>query len=137
MTNENYNQRVIDEFRANRGRAVGSFGDRPLLLLTTTGRNSGRRLTNPVMYLADGDRVLVFASKAGAPDHPDWYRNLLAYPDVTVEIGEETFEARAVSLAGAERDELYARQVAVAPQFGEYQEKTKRTIPVVALERKR
>jgi deazaflavin-dependent oxidoreductase (nitroreductase family) len=124
------NARVIAEFRAKRG-AV----DRPLLLLTTTGARTGQRRTTPLAYLRDGERLLIFASKGGSPSHPDWYHNLVANPRVGVEVGPEAYEAQATVLTGAERDRLYAKQAAVMPNFGEYQQKTKRTIPVVALTR--
>jgi deazaflavin-dependent oxidoreductase (nitroreductase family) len=124
------NARVIAEFRAKRG-AV----DRPLLLLTTTGARTGQRRTTPLAYLRDGGRLLIFASKGGSPSHPDWYHNLVANPRVGVEVGPEAYEAQATVLTGAERDRLYAQQAAVMPNFGEYQQKTKRTIPVVALTR--
>jgi deazaflavin-dependent oxidoreductase (nitroreductase family) len=130
-----FNAALIEEFRANGGRVGGRFEGRPVLLLTTTGAKSGRRLTTPLVYLQDGERRLIFASKAGAPTNPDWYHNLVANPRVTVEVGTETYEATAVVVNGEERDRLYARQVAAAPQFGEYQEKTTRVIPVIALER--
>ncbi len=128
-----FNGTVIAEFRANAGRVGGSFEGAPVLLLTTTGRTSGLARTSPMMYLADGDRLLVFASKAGAPTNPDWYHNLLANPEVTVEVGTRTFKARAVPLEGAERDRLYAEQARRYPGFAEYQAKTTRVIPVVAL----
>ncbi|MDQ2806903.1 MAG: nitroreductase family deazaflavin-dependent oxidoreductase [Chloroflexota bacterium] len=138
MTNVNpndWNQGVIAEFRANGGKVGGPFGGATLLLLTTTGAKTGRRLTSPVMYSTDGDRIVVFASKAGAPTHPDWYHNLVANPEVTVEQGSETFTARATVVTGEERDRLYAAQAAQSPQFAEYQAKTTRQIPVVTLER--
>ena len=94
---------------------------------------TGERRTNPMMYLPDGERVLVFASKGGAPTHPDWYRNLLANPDVTVEVGTETYPAHAVVLKGEERDRFYAEQSARYPGFGDYQRKTDRIIPIVRL----
>jgi deazaflavin-dependent oxidoreductase (nitroreductase family) len=125
------NTRVIAEFRANRG----AVGGRPLLLLTTTGARTGRRRTTPLVYLRDGERLLIFGSKGGSPTHPDWYHNLVANPRVGVEVGPEAYEAQATVLTGAERDRLYAQQAAVMPNFGEYQQKTKRTIPVVALTR--
>jgi deazaflavin-dependent oxidoreductase (nitroreductase family) len=128
-----WNSKVIEEFRANQGRVGGGFTGAPMLLLTTTGRRTGERRTNPMMYLADGDRLLVFASKGGAPTHPDWYRNLVANPSVTVEVGTETYPAHAVVLKGEERDRLYAEQSARYPGFGDYQRKTDRIIPVVAL----
>ncbi len=129
------NQKIIEEFRGNHGKVGGWFENSPVLLLTTTGAKSGRPFTTPVMYLADGDRTLIFASKAGAPGHPDWYFNLVANPTVTLEVGDEKFPAKATVITGAERDELYARQVALYPQFGEYEQKTTRKIPVVALTR--
>ncbi len=138
MTNVNpndWNQGVIAEFRANAGKVSGPFAGIPLLLLTTTGAKTGRRLISPLVYGTDGDRILVFASKGGAPTHPDWYHNLVAHPEVTVEQGTETFQARATVVSGAERDRLYAAQAAQAPQFAEYQAKTTRQIPVVLLER--
>lgn len=130
------NRAVIEELRANAGRAGGAWEGRPLLLLTTTGAKSGRRLTTPVMYLADGDRLLVFASRGGAPANPAWYHNLAANPDVTVEVGGETFEATAEVLQGEERDRLYQKQAELYPTFAEYQRRTSRRIPVVALSRK-
>ncbi len=131
-----WNRQTIEAFRANGGKVGGVWEGRPLLLLTTTGAKSGQRRTNPVMYLADGDRLLIFASKAGAPTNPDWYHNLLANPRVTVEVGAETYDADATVLTGEERDRFYARQSELNPQFGEYQKKTSRKIPVIALSRR-
>ena len=91
---------------------------------------------NPMMYLADGDHMLVFASKGGAPTNPDWYYNLIASPDVTVEVGAETFQARATVVTGKERDAIYAKQAALYPQFSEYEKKTTRKILVIALARR-
>jgi deazaflavin-dependent oxidoreductase (nitroreductase family) len=130
-----WNTAVIEEFRNNQGRVGGQFDGAPLLLLTTQGRRSGRMRTNPMMYLADDGRLLVFASKGGAPTNPDWYDNLVANPLVTVEVGTETYSARAVVLEGEERDRLYAEQARRYPGFAEYQAKTRRIIPVVALVR--
>ncbi|WP_322762227.1 nitroreductase family deazaflavin-dependent oxidoreductase [Frankia sp. Cr2] len=130
-----WNERIIEEFRASGGKVGGQFEGAPLLLLTTTGAKSGRAQTSPVMYLRDGDRVVVFASYAGNPRNPSWYHNLVAHPRVVVELGEETFPAIATVTGGAERDALFARQAALYPGFNEYQEKTSRVIPVVALER--
>ena len=132
-----FNRRIIEEFRANGGKVGGQFAGAPMLLLTTTGAKTGRRHTTPVMYNTDGDRLLVFASKGGAPTNPAWYHNLVAHPTVTVEVGTETLEARATVLTGEERDVQFNRQAAKYPGFAEYQEKTTRTIPVVALERVR
>ena len=132
-----YNQAVVDEFRHNRGQVTGLFDGAPLVLLTTTGAKSGKRRTTPVVYTRDGDRVVVIASKGGAPTHPDWYHNLVAHPQVTVEVGGETYEANATVLTGEERDQLYARHAELYPQFDEYQAKTTRKIPVIALERRK
>lgn len=129
------NQRVIDEFRGSGGSSATFGSDRPIILLTTTGRKSGNRHTTPVMYRRDGDRLVVFASKGGAPTSPDWYHNLVANPTVTVEVGTDRFEAQASVAQGSERDEFYAQQAKEYPQFGEYQEKTTRIIPVVILGR--
>jgi deazaflavin-dependent oxidoreductase (nitroreductase family) len=131
-----FNAALIDEFRANEGKVGGRFEGRPVLLLTTTGAKSGRAFTLPLVYLQDGERLLIFASKAGSPTNPDWYHNLVANPSVTVEVGAESYEATAKVLTGEERDRQYARQVEAMPMFGEYQQKTTRVIPVIALERK-
>ena len=130
-----FNAALIEEFRANGGKVGGRFEGRPVLLLTTTGRKSGRRIITPLVYLQDGEQRLIFASKAGSPTHPDWYHNLVANPAVTVEVGTETYDASAAVVTGEERDRLYARQVETAPIFGEYQQKTDRVIPVISLER--
>ena len=132
----NFNERIIDEFRRNDGRVGGSFEGAPMLLLSTKGAKTGAARTNPMMYMDGPDGVrYVFASKAGAPTHPDWYHNLVAHPAVTVEVGTETYDATAVPLEGEERDRVYAEQAARYPGFREYQEKTNRVIPVVALHR--
>ena len=128
-----FNQQVIDEFRANAGRVGGPFEGGRLILLTTTGARTGARHTNPVGYLPDGDRIVVIASAAGSPRHPDWFHNLVATPVVQVEDGVFTYDAKAVVLDGAERDELWARAVEADPGWAEYQAKTTRRIPVVAL----
>ena len=134
-----WNEKIIKEFRANGGRVGGPFEGAPLALLTTVGARSGERRTNPVGYLRDGGRILVFASNAGAPAHPAWYHNLLAEPRVTVEVGDgtgiETYAATAHVLRGEERGRLYARQVRISPAFAEYEERTTREIPVIALYR--
>ncbi|MEU8400583.1 nitroreductase family deazaflavin-dependent oxidoreductase [Nonomuraea sp. NPDC048892] len=130
-----FNKQIIKEFRENEGRVGGMFEGAPLVLLTTTGAKSGRRVTTPVMYLKDGDRYVVIASKGGDDSNPAWYHNLIATPAATAEIGTETFEVKAVVAEGEERDRLYARMVEQAPQFAEYEKKTTRRIPVVALVR--
>ncbi len=134
---KSFNQQLIEEFRANQGEVGGRFEGRPVVLVTVTGAKTGRRLTIPLVYLPDGERMLIFASKAGSPKHPDWYHNIVANPTVTVEVGAETYEATATVLTGAERDRLYAKQAEAMPNFAEYQEKTTRVIPVIALERLR
>jgi deazaflavin-dependent oxidoreductase (nitroreductase family) len=128
-----YNDDVIREFRENAGKVGGRWEGRDLLLLTTTGRKSGREHTTPMVYTRDGDRLLVYASKGGAPDHPDWFKNLVANPRVTVEVGADKFAATATPLEGEERERLFAEQVERWPRFGEYQERAERVIPVVAL----
>ena len=126
-------QNHIDEFRANGGKLGGGFEGQPVLLLTTTGRKSGEPRTAPMMYLQEDGRLYVFASKGGAPTNPHWYQNLVANPNVTVELGTERFGATARPLDREERDRVYAKQVELYPQFGEYETKTDRTIPVVEL----
>jgi deazaflavin-dependent oxidoreductase (nitroreductase family) len=132
-----FNQRVIAEFRANGGVVGGMFVGAPMLLLTTAGARTGKPHTNPAVYHRDGERLLVYGSNAGGPRHPDWFHNLLADPQVTVEIGElgvvRMLTARAEPLRGAERDRCYAAQADRDPAFREYQANTTRTIPVVAL----
>ncbi|GIH75680.1 nitroreductase/quinone reductase family protein [Planobispora longispora] len=129
-----FNQQIIDEFRANAGRVGGYFEGARLLLLTTVGARSGAPHTTPVAYLPDGgERVLVIASAAGAPKHPAWFHNLVANPRVTVEDGVFTYEARAVVLEGDERDQAFARAAEADPGWAEYQAKTTRVLPVVAL----
>jgi deazaflavin-dependent oxidoreductase (nitroreductase family) len=132
-----FNQQIIDEFRANHGKVGGGFAGAPMIILTTTGAKSGKPHTNPVVYLEDGDRVFIFGSKAGAPTSPDWYHNLVANPRVTVERGSETYAADAVVITGEERNRLFAAQAAVMPGFADYQAKTSRVIPVVELRRVR
>jgi deazaflavin-dependent oxidoreductase (nitroreductase family) len=131
-----FNDGVIEDFRAHHGQITkGLFTGRSLLLLTTRGAKTGRERTNPLAYSRDGDRFVVIASKGGAPTDPDWYRNLLKYPRVTVEVGPERFEATASVAKGAERRRLYDLQAARMPAFKEYEKKTSREIPVVVLER--
>ena len=130
-----HNGPIIEEFRSNKGQLGGFFEGKPVLLLTTTGAKTGRQHVNPAMYLPDGDRWVVFASKGGAPKHPDWYHNVVANPAVTIEVGTETIEGRAEVITGEERDRLYAKQTELYPQFGEYEQQTTRTIPVIALSR--
>ncbi|MGW2545733.1 nitroreductase/quinone reductase family protein [Kitasatospora sp. NPDC001574] len=133
-----WNERIIKEFRENNGKVGGMFEGAPMVVLTTAGRRTGKPHTNPAIYLRDGDRYLVFASNLGNSQHPDWYHNLVAAPQVTMEIGTDEgrvkpFATRAVVLEGEERDRLYELQSTLSPAFREYQEKTTRVIPVVAL----
>ncbi len=130
-----FNQAIIAEFRAHGGKVGGPFEGAPLLLLSTTGAKSGERRTTPVMYLPDGERMVIFASKAGAPTNPAWYHNLLANPTATVEVGTETLEVDASVTSGEERERLFNRQAELYPQFADYARKTTREIPVVALQR--
>jgi deazaflavin-dependent oxidoreductase (nitroreductase family) len=132
-----FNRSIIDEFRANGGEVGGPFAGSPMLLLTTTGAKSGQARTVPTVYLPDGDRFVVFASKAGAPTNPDWYHNLVANPAVSVEVGSDRFDADAVVLTSDERDRLFAKQAERYPNFKAYQENTTRVIPVVALQPRR
>lgn len=131
-----YNRRLIEQFRADRSSNGDAFKGRPLLLLTTTGARSGQRRTTPMMYVRDGERLLVIASNAGAPKHPDWYYNLLAHPHVTVEVGRDTYDATAIVTEGAERQRLWERIVEQYPFFADHQAKVTRQIPVIALERR-
>jgi deazaflavin-dependent oxidoreductase (nitroreductase family) len=131
-----FNQSIIAEFRANAGKVGGRFAGAPMLLLSTTGAKSGQQRTTPLVYLPDGERFIIFASKGGAPQHPSWYHNLVAHPDTVVEVGTETIPVTATVITGEERDRLYATQAGLRPAFGEYQEKTSRRIPVIALQRR-
>ena len=128
-----WNAKVIEEFRANRGKVGGQFEGSPVLLLHTTGARTGLERVNPMMYLEESGRIFVFASKAGADSDPDWFRNLVATPEVVVELAGETFDARAEVVRGEERDRIYAEQSERYPGFAQYQAGTTRVIPVVEL----
>ena len=134
-----WNTTVIEEFRANQGKVGGQFDGAPMMLLHHTGRRSGGEHVTPLMYLPgdDPDTIYIFASAAGAPTHPAWYYNATSAGSTTVEVGAETYSVSVEEVTGEERDRVYAAQVAVAPGFGEYEEKTAgiRTIPVLALHR--
>ena len=132
---QDFNQRVIREFRANAGKVGGQLAHMPVLLLTMTGARSGRTITKPLVYTTDGERLVVIASFAGAPKHPAWYHNLLAHPEATVEVGNERFRVKATVATGEERQRLFDRQAAQMPIFVEYQHKTSRQIPVLVLTR--
>ena len=130
-----FDENVINEFRANGGKVGGRFEGARMMLLTTTGAKSGEARTKPVVYTTDGDRFVVIASKGGAPTNPDWFHNLLADPEVILEVGGERFPARATVTSGEERRRLYDAQAALMPGFAEYAQKTTREIPVVVLDR--
>ena len=129
-----WNRRVIEEFRANEGRVGGPHANVPLVLLHHRGARTGTPRVNPLAYERVGDSVAVFASAGGRPKTPDWYHNVVANPDVTVELGTDRFAARARVATGAERERIWASVVARLPQFGEYEAKSGRTIPVVVLD---
>lgn len=134
-TANDFNEQVIDEFRANGGKVGGAFEGSPLLLLQTTGAKTGRSRVKPLVYLRDGDRLVVFGTKGGSPTHPEWFYNVRANPRVTVEVGSDRFEADARVALPDERDRLWRLQTQDVPVFADYQKKTDRTIPVVILER--
>ncbi|HEY4825164.1 MAG TPA: nitroreductase family deazaflavin-dependent oxidoreductase [Solirubrobacteraceae bacterium] len=129
-----FNARIIERFRANGGQVGEPFERTPLLLLHHLGARTGTERINPVAYLADGNRYVIFASKAGAPTNPGWYHNLRAHPDVTIEVGTDTLEATAHEATGEERERLFGAMAERSPNFAEYQRKTDRLIPVIVLE---
>ncbi|NEW38941.1 nitroreductase family deazaflavin-dependent oxidoreductase [Nocardia cyriacigeorgica] len=131
-----FNADVIRQFRANGGRVGGMFEGRDnMVLITTTGAKSGRRITNPLVYVPDNDRIVLIASNGGADRHPAWYHNLKANPALTVEVGTESYEATAEALTGEEADVLFDRMVELMPAFADYRANTTRRIPVVAVHR--
>ena len=130
-----WNAKIIEEFRSSGGKVGGDFEGAPLLLLHTTGAKSGKERVNPMMYLPDDGRLVVFASKAGAPTNPDWYHNLVANPKASVEVGTDTIDVNARVATGEERERLWSRQKELYPGFAEYEAKTTREIPVIVLER--
>ena len=132
---QDWNKQVIEEFRANGGKVGGMFEGRTLLLLHTVGAKSQQPRVNPVACVKDSDRLVVIASKGGAPTNPDWYYNLVANPSASVEVGTEQFKVRATVAEEPERTHLYQQMVAVMPGFAEYEQKTTRKIPVIVLTR--
>ncbi len=132
-TPKDFNEQVIEEFRANGGKAGGMFEGMPLVLVHNVGAKSGKEYVTPLVYLPDGDDVVIFASKGGAPENPGWYHNLKAEPNVSIEVGEKKLDVLATEATGDERDRLYSAQEAAQPQFAEYAEKTDRKIPVIVL----
>lgn len=131
-----WNKKIIEEFRANKGKVGGQFEHTPLLLLHTKGAKSGLERVNPLAYFVDNDRYVVIASKGGADTDPDWYRNVLANPEVSVEVGTEQFTATASAPSEPERTDLYEKMEKINPGFTGYKQKTSRVIPVVTLTRK-
>ena len=130
-----FNAPIIEEFRANGGKVSGMFGGMDLLLLTTTGAKSGKVSTIPVAFTKDGDNFVVVASKGGAPNNPDWYHNLVAHPEVMIEVGTDKVPVRASETKGEERERLFEQHADRYPGFNDYKAKTTRTIPVFILER--
>jgi deazaflavin-dependent oxidoreductase (nitroreductase family) len=130
-----FNRLVIEEFRQNGGAVGGAFAGAPMILITHTGAKSGRAYTTPLVYTRDGDGYVVIASKGGAPEDPQWFRNLVADPDVVIEVGAEQFPARARVAEGEERDRLFRAQADLMPNFDDYAKATSRVIPVVVFER--
>lgn len=133
-----FNQSVIDEFRANAGVCGGPFEGAPMVLITMTGAKSGRELCSPLVYSRDGDDVVIIASKGGAPEHPNWYHNLVANPSVTIEIGSDKWQATAQLAEGDERKRLFDAQAALMDNFTEYEKSATeagRVIPVFRLSR--
>jgi deazaflavin-dependent oxidoreductase (nitroreductase family) len=130
-----FNKKVVDEFRSSGGKVGGQFAGAPMIIVTHTGAKSGKTYTTPLVFSKDGDKCVIIASKAGAPKNPSWYYNLVAHPEVTLEIGAEKFTAKATEARGAERDRLFAEQAKMMPQFNDYAKKTSRKIPVFTLER--
>lgn len=133
MSTADFNTQIITEFRENSGQVGGMFESMPLLLLHHVGAKSGADRVSPVAYLEDNGRYAIFASKAGAPENPAWYHNLLAHPETRIELGDQTIEVTASVAEGEERDRIYNEQAARLPQFAEYEQKTTRKIPVVLL----
>jgi len=128
-----FNAQIIEEFHSSEGRVGGMFEGMPLLLLHHTGAKSGKSRINPLAYQDDGGRYVIFASKGGAPEHPAWYHNLIAHPNVSIEVGSEEIDVIASEATGEERERLFRTQAERIPQFAEYEQKTERMIPVMIL----
>ena len=138
MTDElnDWNQQIMAEFRANGGKCGGDFEGVPMVIVHHTGAKSGIVRNAPLTYLPNGDDVVIFGSKGGAPTNPDWYHNLIANPDTVIELGTELVDVHVREATGAERDELFERQKKVSPPFVGYEAATTRVIPVLVLERR-
>jgi len=132
-----WNQKIVDEFRSNEGRVGGPFEGAPMIIIHTKGRKSGKDYENPLVYLKVGDAYAIFGSKGGAPEHPEWYQNIVANPEIEAEIGAERFKVRARELKGDEREPIWTKQKKLMPGFAEYEQKAQgiREIPVILLER--
>jgi deazaflavin-dependent oxidoreductase (nitroreductase family) len=129
-----WNKNVINEFRTNKGKVGGNFVNTPMLLLHTKGAKSGQERVNPLAYHKDGDHYVIIASKGGAPTNPDWYYNVVAHPEVEIEVGTETIKGKAAAITeGADYERIYAERVSTMPGFGEYRKKTTRAIPVILI----
>lgn len=131
-----FNQQIIEEFRANDGKVGGDFEGADMVLVHHTGARSGTERVTPLVYRREGDGWIIFASKAGAPDNPDWYHNLKANPDTTIEVGSERIEVTATEVTGADRDRIFEAQKRDVPQFADYEASTDRVIPVILLQRR-
>ncbi len=132
---KDWNSKIIEEFRSNEGKVGGGFEGVPMLILHTKGRKSGDPRQNPLVYQQVGDDIAIFGSKGGAPTHPDWYLNVVANPDVAVEVGTERFDGRARVLTGDEREKVWAKQKKLMSGFADYESRTTREIPVILIER--
>jgi deazaflavin-dependent oxidoreductase (nitroreductase family) len=132
---DNFNDKIIEEFRTNEGKVGGPFEGGTLLLLTTTGARSGRSRLNPLAYFTIDGRMIIVGSFAGAPKDPAWAHNLRANPRAHIEVGTDSYDVTARELSPTEREELYPKVVEAAPGFAEYQSKTSRVIPLFELQR--
>ena len=130
-----WNQKIIEEFRSNAGKVGGYFEGAPMILIHHIGARSGSERVNPLVYLPDGEDMIIAATKGGSPTNPDWYHNLKAHPRITVEVGSGTFPVEAREVTGEERAKLWSRLVAMRPGFAEYETKTSRAFPMFRLTR--
>jgi deazaflavin-dependent oxidoreductase (nitroreductase family) len=135
MSFRDFNQQIVDEFRANDGKVGGGFAGAPMVILHTKGRKTGKARENPVVYQQVGDDIAVFGSKGGAPTHPDWFLNLVASSEAIVEVGTERYSVKARVAEGEERERIWTKQKELMPGFADYENRTTREIPVVILER--
>ena len=136
MSMNDFNNNVINEFRANEGKVGGGFEGANMVLVHHKGARSGTERVAPLVYRSEGDGWVIFASKAGAPDNPDWYHNLKAHPATSIEVGSEKIDVTAIEVTGADRERIWESQKAEVPQFAEYEASTDRIIPVIRFERR-